>query len=53
MLLFEYDVTGQAVKTIEAHEKTITSSKELTYLAIDFLVDSEFRQEIWNYFNNS
>jgi hypothetical protein len=41
----------KAAKSFEAHEKTIISSKGLTLLAIDFLSDSEFRKEVWRYFN--
>jgi len=44
-------IIGQAAKSRAAHENTIMCSKSLACVAIDFLRDSEFRQDVRNYFN--
>jgi hypothetical protein len=46
-----YLSSSQAAKTIEAHEKTIISSKALTAVAVDFIRKPEFRVKVKNYFS--
>jgi hypothetical protein len=41
---------GQAAKTIEAHQKTIVSSKALAAVAIDYLNEPGFRKHVTSQF---
>jgi hypothetical protein len=43
---------GQAAKSKEAHLKTIISSKSLACVAVDYLSDSRFRDEVKKYFKD-
>lgn len=39
-------VNRQAAKSIQAHNQTILSSKVLAYVAVDYLIDVYFRDEV-------
>jgi hypothetical protein len=43
---------AQAAKSKEAHLKTIISSKSLACVAVDYLSDSKFRDEVKKYFKD-
>lgn len=38
---------------MQAHERTILSSKVLAYVAVDYLSDPDFRQEVKQYYHES
>jgi hypothetical protein len=40
----------KAAKSIQAHERTILSSKVLTYIAVDFFSDPKFRDDVRRHF---
>nr|CAG8546903.1 5717_t:CDS:10 [Entrophospora candida] len=42
-----------AAKTILAHKETITASKGITLVGLDFLIDDEFSKEVKRVFNES
>jgi len=44
-------LTYQAAKSIQAHQRTILSSKVLAYVAVDYLRDPVYREKVKLYYN--
>jgi len=40
----------QASKSSQAHERTVLSAKALAYVAVDYLIDADFRMEVRLYY---